>query len=577
MQAAQHIEIQGLLQELRTPDTAVLRAAEARFSELRATRPSELVLALVSAISNDGAPQQQEFAAVLLRKIITRDKTSVYVEISPDARVALKEGLLQVAQRETSASLRRRVASTISGLGLIIMEDNGWPELMPFLFHSATGGSSQLRECALSIFADLSYFVGTFMKGHLQTVSGVFEQNLAAEMDPSVRTAAVRAVTSLVLVLEHKEERQVFQHLLGPLLSALADMVQQRRDDDVQDVMQDLIEFAEEQAKFFRPQVAQLVPFLVEMTHGRAPGNPGVRLETHERLLALELLMALAEGAPAMLRKLPDEAFLRSTVPAVLQLLLETADKQYTPAQDERWASKYEEREERVDLNVGLHGLLGAADSGPAPGFGGSGGAHYGGGAHRDEDDEDDDDEVGTPFEAIRNDALAAIDRVARPGSIGPKRSLPIMFAALDQLLVPRDLGLDVSLAPTGPGAGAAVLPLEMTAIGGNPREPWRSRQAALLGLSRVVEYLPSVRKNPAPMDSVGGDWHPACCRRHAPETTERCNLALVSSAQRQRKWGTRDGPIPSRRGGCTERDSQRATRCAAHQGTGGIDPHVLL
>ena len=51
-----------------------------------------------------------------------------------------------------------------------ILEDGGWPELLPFLFQAVQGGPDKLRESALLIFAELALYIGSSMGPYLPTL-----------------------------------------------------------------------------------------------------------------------------------------------------------------------------------------------------------------------------------------------------------------------------------------------------------------------------------------------------------------------------------------------------------------------
>jgi hypothetical protein len=65
---------------------------------------------------------------------------------------------------------RAQVGDTVCELAAGILEDGGWPELLPFLFQAVQGGPDKLRESALLIFAELATYIGGSMGPYLPTL-----------------------------------------------------------------------------------------------------------------------------------------------------------------------------------------------------------------------------------------------------------------------------------------------------------------------------------------------------------------------------------------------------------------------
>jgi hypothetical protein len=64
----------------------------------------------------------------------------------------------------------RQVGDTVCELAAGILEEGGWPELLPFLFQAVQGGPDALRESALLIFAQLTAFIGAQMAPYISTL-----------------------------------------------------------------------------------------------------------------------------------------------------------------------------------------------------------------------------------------------------------------------------------------------------------------------------------------------------------------------------------------------------------------------
>jgi len=62
------------------------------------------------------------------------------------------------------------VGDTVCELAAGILEEGGWPELLPFLFQAVQAGPDKLRESALLIFAELALYIGGSMGPYLATL-----------------------------------------------------------------------------------------------------------------------------------------------------------------------------------------------------------------------------------------------------------------------------------------------------------------------------------------------------------------------------------------------------------------------
>jgi hypothetical protein len=82
------------------------------------------------------------------------------------------------------------VGDTVCELAAALLEENRWPELLPFLFQAVNAGPDTLRESALLIFAQLALYVGPTMGPYLPTLhQGALRARLAAAARCGTHTA----------------------------------------------------------------------------------------------------------------------------------------------------------------------------------------------------------------------------------------------------------------------------------------------------------------------------------------------------------------------------------------------------
>ncbi|CAL9246942.1 unnamed protein product, partial [Arabidopsis halleri] len=72
-----------------------------------------------------------------------------------------------------------------------ILPENGWPELLPFVFQCVSSDSPKLQESTFLILAQLSQYVGETLTPHIKLLHGMFLQCLSSNSASSdVKIAA---------------------------------------------------------------------------------------------------------------------------------------------------------------------------------------------------------------------------------------------------------------------------------------------------------------------------------------------------------------------------------------------------
>lgn len=139
--------------------------AETLFNLCKQTHPDTLSLKLAHVLHSSPAPESRAMSAVLLRKLLTAGESSLYPSLSPATQLTLKSTLLESITRETTRTITKKLCDTISELASSILPENGWTELLPFMFQCVTSENPKLRESALLIFAQLAQYIGEHVFG----------------------------------------------------------------------------------------------------------------------------------------------------------------------------------------------------------------------------------------------------------------------------------------------------------------------------------------------------------------------------------------------------------------------------
>lgn len=139
--------------------------AETLFNLCKQTHPDTLSLKLAHVLHSSPTPESRAMSAVLLRKLLTAGESSLYPSLSPATQLTLKSTLLESITRETTRTITKKLCDTISELASSILPENGWTELLPFMFQCVTSENPKLRESALLIFAQLAQYIGEHVFG----------------------------------------------------------------------------------------------------------------------------------------------------------------------------------------------------------------------------------------------------------------------------------------------------------------------------------------------------------------------------------------------------------------------------
>ncbi|KAJ6713495.1 IMPORTIN-5-LIKE [Salix purpurea] len=272
-------------------------------------------------------------SAVLLRKLLTRDDSYLWPRLSLQTQSSLKSILLACLQQESVKSITKKLCDTVSELASGILPDNGWPDLLPFMFQCVTSDSVKLQESAFLIFAQLSQYIGESLVPYIKELHGVFLQSLGSSTNFDVRIAALNAVINFIQCLNNSSERDRFQDLLPSMIRTLTEALNNGNEATAQEALELLIELAGAEPRFLRRQLVDVVGSMLQIAEAES-------LEEGTRHLAIEFVITLAEArerAPGMMRKLPQ--FISRLFTILMGMLLDIED-------DPAWHSAENEDED---------------------------------------------------------------------------------------------------------------------------------------------------------------------------------------------------------------------------------------
>lgn len=147
-----------LISHLMSSSNEQRSLAESAFNLCKESDPNSLTLKLAHLLQFSPHLEARAMSTILLRKLLTRDSMSdssssssssyVWPRLSASSQSSIKTILLACLQREDAKTISKKLCDTISELASGILPDNGWPELLPFMFQCVSSDSSKLQESA---------------------------------------------------------------------------------------------------------------------------------------------------------------------------------------------------------------------------------------------------------------------------------------------------------------------------------------------------------------------------------------------------------------------------------------------
>ncbi|KDR17150.1 importin-5 isoform X1 [Zootermopsis nevadensis] len=324
--AANQDQFQQVLDTLLSTDNNIRTQAEEAYNNL----PVESkVTFLLSSVHNAAMGEElRQMAAVLLRRLFSAEFMDFFPKLSPEGQQQLKEQVLLAVQQEESDSIRKKVCDVAAEVARNLLDEDGnnqWPEFLQFLFQCANAPTPVLKESALRMFTSVPGVFGNQQSHYLDLIKQMMQQSLIEGAGYEVRFQAVRAVTAFIML--HEKEAPIQKHfsdLLPSMVQVTAESIEKQDDDTLLKCMIDICESA---PKFLRPQLDCILDLCMKVV-----SNDDI--PDSWRHLALEVMVTLAETAPAMLRKVGAK-YIPLLVPQVLKMMTDIEDNSDWSVSDE--------------------------------------------------------------------------------------------------------------------------------------------------------------------------------------------------------------------------------------------------
>ncbi|XP_071539871.1 importin-5 [Panulirus ornatus] len=329
-------QFQQLLTGLLSHENKIRQQAETTYEQIASETKFQLLL--TNVVNKTAGENARTMAAVLLRRLLTTNFDEVFPTLPPDAQRQVQAQLLASVQQEEDANMRKKLCDIVSELAHNMIDDEGnnkWPEFLQFLFESARSPSIAHKEIALTLFSLVPGVFGNQQQQHLGMIKAMLTSSLADSTNPPVQSLAVKATAAFILLHDNEPNIQKnFADLLPQFLQIIANSIMNGDDDAL---LKCLVDLAESCPKFLRPQVETILQLVI-----KALPDPSVG-DTWKHLI-LEVVVTLAETAPAMVRK-AGAKYMNTLIPQMLNMMTDLED-------EEEWSVSDEQAEEDNDSNA---------------------------------------------------------------------------------------------------------------------------------------------------------------------------------------------------------------------------------
>lgn len=277
-----------VLQGLMSPDNTVRGAAEAYFVDQAEKNLSSVVQMLLQLLSTGSADfTLRSFSGILLRQVIERKNKLFDHQINSQIKI----GLLNLWACESHPILMKRVAHSLAQLAAV----DDWAELLPCVITTSSGKSPSHLIAVLNLIEILMRYSPACVLRSIDKVGGFLGTFMSSE-SPMVQIACARATCACIVGLEDEDAKNAFRPAIQPIVNVLGDALGRGDEADAITIMENLAEIAQDQPIFFKGFVDVVVSAMQTIAKAEA-------LEFSTRTMALELMVTLAETAPALARR----------------------------------------------------------------------------------------------------------------------------------------------------------------------------------------------------------------------------------------------------------------------------------
>lgn len=310
----EYAQFEQVLLAVQGIDNVARQQAEAIMANVK-TDPNLFVNLLMTGITKSESVVVRQLAPIILRNDIVKGDETLWPLLGDETKFRVKSELVVLVEHETDVKMRKIICDTIGDLAAGILQNNEWPELIPFLLQwSRSNQSTNHRINAFLILAQIQ-FLNETMVPHYNDFQATLAENFQCQ-DIALRCAVFKALSTCVPFLE-PAWLPLFQPLLVNMMDSLMLALQTNQEQSCRTLLDYCSDIAAVSAQFFRADLDSWVNALCEIANM-------ANLNADTCSLAVEVLVTLCENAGGMMRKLPG--FVDRLIPILLMMMLKIED-----------------------------------------------------------------------------------------------------------------------------------------------------------------------------------------------------------------------------------------------------------
>lgn len=287
-----------------SPNTEGIKQAEAFLKVY--WKHVQCIPVLLGLMKSSAHISVRQLSAVLLRKRIN----VLWIHLDDAAKTMVKTAVLESMAEEEVQLVRKVEANLAAALAKHLLGAGEWNELLQFIERTHSSPNVEHQELTFVLLLALTETVADHLKAHFGTLKNLFASGLQNQ-NPKVRTAALRASSSLVEYLSSESEVVQFRELVPLMIAALQHCVAAGEEETAVLSLDVFQELAESPVPVLTPSLNLLVGFCLEVC-----GN--AHLDPSTRDAAGMVLQSLMAGKPKALGKAGLTANIMSTMVQVM-------------------------------------------------------------------------------------------------------------------------------------------------------------------------------------------------------------------------------------------------------------------
>ncbi|XP_069490065.1 importin-4 [Ambystoma mexicanum] len=256
--------LESILTSLMQPDNAVIQQATVQLRE--AFKDPAVLLALCEVLTGSQNPQIRQFAAVLVRRRLTKS----WKKLSPDLRENLKSLVLNAIQREPEHKVRHALAQLAS----VMLKNetlDKWPQMFQYMQQTSRSTAPEQRQVGLLVLSTALDSCTKAFQPHFRDLLRLFHHTLGDTENKPVPFYTIQAITVMAQYMG-KDELNQMRSLIPKILTAIQELI---RGDETQasEAMEVFDELMESEASIIAQHLSEIVTFCLQIAANNELGD----------------------------------------------------------------------------------------------------------------------------------------------------------------------------------------------------------------------------------------------------------------------------------------------------------------